>query len=184
MQVNAKDISISKYLAELLLVTLLLLLRHGEARPKVVGRGASAKVPDIVESSVVAAVGPGVALGVRRGVVPQDAVDGAQEGVLLAAANVVEVIQVQSPDHGSAVALGLDELGLAAHHGHVVVAHPLVALEGVGTQGLPVVVHHSPTLALDLLAYLRLRRRQTVDFSKISAVYRRIIISFKKNLTS
>ena len=48
-----------------------------------------------------------------------------------------------------------DELGLAPDHGHVVVAHPLVALEGVGPHGIIFVVDSLPIVMLHFPANLK-----------------------------
>ncbi len=95
-----------------------------------------------------------VALGSRHWIPAQHPVDGSEQRVFLAAANIFEVVEIECPDHGAAVPVGLDVLGLAADDSYVVVADPLVSLEGVRAQGLAVVMDHCPT-GLDLLADLQ-----------------------------
>ena len=95
------------------------------------------------------------ALGIGDGVVTEDAVDGAEERVLLAAALVAEVVEVERPDHAAAEALLLDELGLLADDVDVVEADPLVAVVGDGAHGALGVLLHGPALLADVLADLR-----------------------------
>lgn len=95
------------------------------------------------------------ALGIWQAVTPQDPVDGAKERVVLTATDVVEVVQVQRPDHGPSEPVVLDELGLSPDGLDVIEPGPLVALEGVGPNPSLRVVHHFESLVLDIRAYLQ-----------------------------
>jgi len=78
-----------------------------------------------------------------------------------------KVIQVQSPDHPAAEPVSLDKLRLAADHGDVVEADPLVRLEGVGSHTVLRVLHHCPAARADLRADFVIRQEPACNFNKI-----------------
>ena len=101
-------------------------------------------------------VSSGITFGIRNGIVPEDSVHGPEERILLTAANIPEIIQVESPDHGSSIAIGFDKLRLAPDHGNVIKTNPLVTIEGIGTNSFSVMVLDSPASILDLGADLEI----------------------------
>ena len=76
-------------------------------------------------------------------------------GFCLVAALSPEVVQVDGPNPDSGQVQIFDERHLGLDGLHVVIAHPLVAFEGVGTHGSSLVSHNSPTLILDVLTDLK-----------------------------
>lgn len=67
---------------------------------------------------------------------------------------VLEVIQVQRPDHGSTEVQLLDELRLLPDHCPVVIAHPLVTLVGVRAHASALVLLDGPAVVIHTVADL------------------------------
>merc|ERR1719309_1040146 len=86
------------------------------------------------------------ARGVRMRARSEDAVDGAEKRVRLAATPVVEVIQVEGPDHGTTQTHRFDVLRLLPDHGDVIVADPLVPFVSIGSHGPLWMLHHCVAL--------------------------------------
>lgn len=87
--------------------------------------------------------------GIRGGVATQHPVDGLQQRVLLTAARVGEIIQIQGPDHATPKPVVNDPLRLSTDHVDVVIADPLVALVRIRSHPGHRVLNNSPSLALD-----------------------------------
>ena len=104
---------------------------------------------------------------VRKGIISEDPVDGSEKWVMLAAAPVGKVVQVQGPDHCPAESVVPDELRLLPDHFCVVEADPLETARGVGAHPLDVdvgVAGYNPALALDVVADLSAQRLDYLCF--------------------
>ncbi len=75
-----------------------------------------------------------------------------------------KVIQVEGPDHSTPEAIGLHKLRLAANHGDVVEADPLVRLVGVGPHPVLRVRHHRPAARPDLRADFVVGQKPACNF--------------------
>ena len=80
---------------------------------------------------------------------------------------VVEIVEIQGPDHATTVSVLLDHLGLAPDLVDIVVAHPLVALPGNRANGVGRVLPLLPSLILQSVANLeRISRKIIIFFIK------------------